>query len=202
MIRKIAKLACLSALLSGMAQAESYDFQVLCNGSPVGSHQVETTKIDGGTDVKVDIALDVTVAGILVYRYRHHSHEKWQGDQLLSLESETDDDGTPLHVTAKATGDGHIAVESSDGNKIVPATIVPTSYWNPLLVERSELLDSQSGKIMKVSTKKLPEDHYQMTGDLRLLLDYSGGKWSGLHFSYFGADFDYQPRPQLSAHLP
>jgi hypothetical protein len=175
-------------------QAETYDFQIICNGNPVGTHKVVVEEHDGFTDVSIAIDLSVSLAGLELYRYHHVSHEEWDHGRLFSLESKTNDDGTELHLSVRRREDGQLDVDGSDGVKIVSSDIIPTSYWNPEMIRRHEVLDSQSGKILKVTVTPLFEGRYKMTGDLRLQLDYPQGRWNGVHFSYIGADIDYVPR--------
>jgi len=195
-------LACLSLAPALAAHAETYDFQIICNGNPVGTHKVVVEEHDGLTDVAINIDLTVSLAGLELYRYHQLSHEKWDHGRLYSLESKTDDDGTDLHLSVHRREDGQLDVDGSDGVKIVPADIIPTSYWNPELITRHELLDSQSGKILKVTITPLFDGRYKMTGDLRLELDYPQGRWNGVHFSYIGADVDYVPRPPTKMAAP
>jgi hypothetical protein len=191
--------------LPAAAATDSYDFTIVCNGMPVGRHSVQiVSDEDGGAEVTVDIALDVTLAGLTLYRYRHSSHETWQHGRLVALRSDTDDDGEALHVTVRSAADGQLLIEGQKGDRPLPPDVIPTSYWNPELVNRHTLLDSQSGRLLNVAVTPLLDGRYQVSGDLRLQIDYRQGRWSGLHFSYFGADIDYQPRPatQLSITLP
>jgi hypothetical protein len=196
----IAGLLCCGAAMP--AHAELYDFQVRCNGNPVGHHTVVVTRHDDQTDVHVDIALAVHVAGLELYRYRHVSQELWRDGKLVSLESSTDDDGEPLTLSVHRDGDGHLVAQNAEGKHVLPDDVVPTSYWNPALLTRSEVLDSQSGKLMKVAITQQPDGSYKMSGDLRIQLNYQQGRWSGLHFSYIGADVDYEKREQLSETKP
>lgn len=201
MKRAFALLLSLLAL-PALAEQQVYDFQIICNGNPVGYHKVVVDEREGETEVSVDIALTVTLAGLTLYRYSHVSHEKWDHGRLAALESTTDDDGEPLHLVVTRQEDGQLLVDGKEGKKLVPADIIPTSYWNPELLSRHEILDSQSGRLLKVAITPLFEGRYKMAGDLQLQLDYHHGRWAGVHFSYIGADVDYQPRAPLSVAAP
>jgi hypothetical protein len=203
-MRAVGQALLLFGLSCGLCSARTYDFDILCNGTPVGRHTVVVEDANGETDVTVDIALDVTLAGLELYRYRHSSHEVWRRGRLTSLHSETNDDGDELQLSVQAAEDGSLRVVARDGSRLVPADIVPSSYWNPELVNRGEILDSESGRTLKIAVTPLLRGRYQLQGDLRLQIEYQQGLWTGLHFSYFGAEIEYQPRPvgQLSATLP
>ena len=43
--------------------------------------------------VTVDCQVEVKTLGVAAYRYSHRGQEEWNGDQLESLQSQTDDNG-------------------------------------------------------------------------------------------------------------
>ena len=191
--------ACPLALscLPGAARAEDYAFKVFCNGSPVGYHRVHVQHDGQETDVDIDADIDVTLAGLEVYRYRHRSHEVWRDGKLEALNSETDDDGDAKSVSVHPAGDGMLLVESKLGTREVPADTLPTSLWNRDVLGKRELLDTESGKTVRVEVAQLADGRYKMSGDLSLLVDYRSGHWDGLHFRYFGSTVDFKPDQQM-----
>jgi len=196
--------ACPLALtsFSGPTRAEDYAFKVFCNGSPVGYHHVHIQHDGGETDVDIDADIDVTLAGLDIYRYRHRSHEVWRDGKLTALRSETDDDGDAQSVSVHPGADGMLVVESNQGRREVPPDTLPTSLWNPEVLGRRELLDTESGRTLKVETAPLADGRYQMSGDLSLLVDYRSGHWDGLHFRYFGSNVDFRPDQSMILGAP
>lgn len=190
--------ACPLALCSAPdpARAEDYAFKVFCNGSPVGYHHVHVQHDGHETDVDTDADIDVTLAGLEIYRYRHRSHEVWRDGKLAALRSETNDDGDAMSVSVHPGEDGMLVVESSQGSREVPSDTLPTSLWNPDVLGRRELLDTESGRTLKVETAQLADGRYKMSGDLSLMVDYRSGHWDGLHFRYFGSNVDFRPDQQ------
>lgn len=182
-------LACLAV----PARAEDYAFKIFCDGSQVGYHEVHVRRAAAETDVDIDAHVDVTLAGIEIYRYRHSSHEVWRDGKLEAMRSETDDDGEAESVSVHPGEDGMLVVESNQGSHEVPPDTLPTSLWNPDVLGRRELLDSESGRTLKVQVAQLSDGRYQMSGDLSVLVDYRSGHWDGLHFRYFGSDVDFRP---------
>jgi len=191
-------LAILGCLAARPARAEIYDFQIRCNGDPVGHHTVQIREHDGQMDVNEDVSLDVTLAGMDLYHYRHHGQQHWVDGRLVSLESTTNDDGDKMHVRVHRDDDGELVIENGDGVQKVPGDTLPASYWNPAVLAKREVIDSQSGKLVKVSIKPLSEGRYNVSGDLNFEVDYRQGRWAGLRFKYVGADVDYQRRTQLT----
>ena len=198
MLLRHALILCGAACLAhaSSAEAEDYDFRVFCNGNPVGHHHVHVARGEDETDVDTDADIDVSMAGMELYRYHHRSHEVWHDGKLTGLVSETDDDGEARKVSVRPAGDGMLMVDSGGGQRReIPSDTLPTSLWNPEVLGQRELLDTETGKTVKVQVAQLADGRYQMSGDLHLLVDYRAGRWSGLHFHYFGADVDFRPDP-------
>ena len=131
-------------------------FEVLRNGSPIGTHTLRFRRDGEVTEVDIAIDLAVRVLGITVYRYTHRNTERWQGESLLSLTSATDRNGTPLQVRARRNG-AAIEVDSSEaGRYAAPPDLVTTSYWHPGFV-RSRKLDTQGGRMLQVTITAVPE---------------------------------------------
>ena len=187
-------LVCLAA---APARAEDYAFKVFCNGNPVGYQHVQVHRAEEETTVDTDVAVDVHMAGFEIYRYRYRSRETWHDGKLAGLTSETDDDGEALSLQVHPAEDGMLLVQSKEGSREIPADTLPTSYWNPAVLERGELLDSETGKILKVAVADAGEGRYEISGDLTFEVDYRYGRWSGAHFRYFGADVDFRPEPRI-----
>ena len=197
-------------LILGLAFSEGYGkerssiaFKINQDGSEVGRHTLEFYKI--GSDLHVDIAIDINIKVLFipVYSYRHRNTEIWRDGKLLSITTETNDDGEKHWVKGKAEK-GLFRISSSSGDFVAPPTIIPTSYWSPKTTAQSILLDTQHGKLLNVTIKQLdntmlltpsaniPARHFVITGDLELSLWYSqSGDWVKTAFQVGGAEFSY-----------
>jgi len=170
-------------------------FDVLRNGSPIGTHTLAFRREGDVTQVDVAIDLAVRVLGITVYRYTHRNTERWQGERLVSMTSTTDRNGRPYSVRARRNGTA-IEVESSEAGKYAaPADLVTTSYWHPGFI-RSRKLDTQGGKMLEVQIADRGEEtiksrgadtmarRWTIEGDLKLDIWYDrDGAWSKLRFA-------------------
>lgn len=184
-------------------ELNSIAFQINQDGSKVGRHTVTFNKI--GRDLRVDIEIDINIQVLFipVYTYKHRNTEIWRDGKLLSINTETDDDGEKHWVRGKAEN-GLFRVSSSGGDFEAPLTIIPTSYWSQKTTTQSVLLDTQHGKLLDVNIKKLndtvlvtpsvdiPAKHFVITGDLNLSLWYSRtGDWVKTAFQVDGVEFSY-----------
>jgi hypothetical protein len=144
---------------------------------------------------KIDIA--VKFFGITAYRYTLESRERWRGGRLIALDSTCDDDGTSDFVRAVAV-DGGLKVDGSRHQGILPADIVPSSYWSSSFLTRPTWISIQSGAPMAVTCAKAgettmqtaqgprPVSRWNVSGELELTLFYSGDEWAGNAFDAKG----------------
>jgi hypothetical protein len=141
--------AVLLVLVAHAASAETWDFQALLDGKPIGKHRFVVTGTPAAREVESTASFDVKVLGIPFYKYRHTAHERWQGDCLRELHSTTDDDGKPVKVD-----------ETRDANDCV----MGFAYWHPKLHEQTQLLNPQTGKIETAQFEKMPDAPLKVHG--------------------------------------
>jgi len=150
-------------LAAAVPPSREIGFAILNDNEPIGHHSV--TFAHRGDDLVVEIAIEIEVrfAFLALFRYQHENREVWRDGQLVSLDTWTDDNGTRYAVTARATSQG-LRVEGADGVFLAPKDIIPTSYWNPVTVEQTRLLDTQHGRLLDVTIRPSGED-LVATGD-------------------------------------
>lgn len=210
-MRVLAVLA-LFVFLAAPVRADTrvLEFEVRRGGAAIGTHKVAIRAAGPRTEVEIEIDLAVRFAFLTVYRYTHRSREAWDADRLVALDASTDDNGERTQVTARAR-DGGIAVAGSGGTYVAPANVAPTSYWRREKLDRTHLLDTQSGKLVAVANAALgtrevpvdgapaPVDFYRVSGDLEAELGYAAdGSWASLAFEAKGARIDYRRVSALS----
>lgn len=156
-------LVCVAFLFAASAGAASsqgipangtLEFAVVRQGSEIGYHRINFRR--DGNRLTVDISVDtrVRVLGITVYRFVHTSQEVWQGDRLMALKSETDDDGTP-HVLSLAMDGAALHGVHNGMPVVVHGDQIPISLWNPTELRRDQLLNSIHGGVMPTIVTKL-----------------------------------------------
>lgn len=178
-------------------------FDVRRGGEPIGTHTVQFQRSGDDLIVDVEILLEVRVAFVTVYRYRHTNREIWRQGRLISVDARTDDDGEALFVRASA-GNGGLRVESGEGVVTAPADTLSTSYWNRETVRQSRLIDTQYGRVASVTSTPIGArsvdtpsgvvraECWRVTGDLELDVCYADdGAWVGLDFQARGSQITY-----------
>jgi hypothetical protein len=168
-------------------------FAAYRNGSLLGTHKIDFSRTGERLVVDIEIAFDVKLAFIPLYSYRHKNREVWEGSKLLSLNTETDDNGVAFNVRAERA-DGRLLVDGSGGKLDLPGDTPTTSYWNEDFVTAGEWLDTQSGNLVRSTvTKKWPETMmvegqpveavpYDLEGDITCSIWYADGRWVKLAF--------------------
>ena len=134
-----AALAAAFAAFTGGASAAEWDFTVLLDGKPIGSHRFV---VEGSDERKVesDALYEVKLLGLTVYRYRHHASERWRGECLAALKAHTDDNGAVTDVT-----------KAFDAQ----ACTWSFAYWNPAIAKQQRLLDPGTGVLRDVRVAAL-----------------------------------------------
>lgn len=194
-----------TALRAALPPASRIAFDVLREDSTIGRHVIGFREEGRDLLVDIDIDLEVRFAFLTLFRYQHRNRERWRDGRLISLDSQTDDDGSPYWVKAQAVENG-LQVESSEARFIAPAETLPTSYWNPATVRQRRLLDSQRGRLLDVEIKPsgrsrvvLPQgiieaQRYRVDGDLKLDIWYGPDQaWVKLAFEAKGTEIEYSP---------
>lgn len=193
-----------------MGGLDDIDFVVNRGNSEMGTHTIRFSH--DGADLVTDVAIDllVRIAFIPVFRYTHRNREVWRDGRLIRLDSTTDDDGTEYEVRARADGDV-LRVTGSGGDYEAPADTLPTSYWNPGMLDATQLLNTQKGDLEKVAVSRVGRetvtangvsvdaDRYLMKGSIDVDMWYTPGdrRWVGLAFDARGSRVTYQPSARL-----
>ncbi len=190
---------------AGLDSRDSLSFEVLRDGSQIGHHKIAFERVGDELHVDVEVDLKVSLAFITLFSYEHRAKEVWRDGRLISLETQTNDDGEEFRVTARSTPEG-LMVEGADGRFLAPAEILPTTYWHPDTVDQEFLLDTQHGRLLSVSatpkgtdvieaaSEQLPAKRFAMEGDVEADLWYDpSGDWMKIAFSVRGSEIDYIP---------
>ncbi len=158
------------------------DFTVTRNGEPIGS---QVYRIDRqGRRITVDIRtnIDFRLLSLPIYRFRHESREIWEGDRLVRLISNTNDNGDPVVLDVRA--DGRVLRVGGDAVHLeVDGKAVPASLWNPVVVKRERLLDTVKGTVLTTKVEYLGEEAVPVgerqvqARKYRLSGDYSRDLW-------------------------
>lgn len=148
-------------------------FAVSYDDRQIGTHRFEIRRDGAQKAVRSEADFLVRVVFVTLYRYQHLALERWQDGCLRQLESETndngrryqvriDDDPAALRIERRAP---EAAVES------VPIDCAASfAYWDLAELERTALINSQTGAVTPVRLDHLgadvvdgiPAHHYRL----------------------------------------
>ena len=174
-------------------------FLIERKGKVIGYHAVEITPTGAGARVDTRIEMRVGLGPITLFRYDHQATEIWRGEDLISLVSETDNNGDQTYVDAKRYGD-RLMIRGSGYEGPAPAGAMPSSYWDKDLVRADAMINTQTGEILEIETSLVGEtvapndrraEQYRLVGTLALNLWYDGERWVGSNFTVDGEELTY-----------
>jgi hypothetical protein len=193
-----------AAAETGEPYAGKLAFTILRGDKPIGTHEITFTEVGDETHVDIDIELAVKIGFLTVFRYKHQNREVWKGGQLVSVATDTDDDGKAFEVRAEQ-GQTGLHVRTLADERILPGTAIPTSYWNPEILRNKQWLDTQRGILLDIDVEKIgietvgladgrevEAERYAVSGDLNITVWYTPqGEWVKLSFPARGSDIEY-----------
>jgi hypothetical protein len=102
--------------------------------------------------------------------------ERSQGNQFVSLDTQTDNDGTPLTVSARRDGDAVIVEATGLARRRFPAGARPLTHWNRACMT-APLFNPQDGKPMRLVVTPRGREMVPLSG---------GGEVRATHYALTG----------------
>jgi hypothetical protein len=152
-------LAGLRPALAASGQAPSLPgsaclaFQVSRNGSPIGTHRLDFTRSGTAVTARILAAFKVGFGPITFYRYHHQGSEQWRDGQFQSLETVTNDNGTPYQVRARRVPGGILIQATGMADQMAPANALPLTHW-AIAAMGAPLFNPQTGKMLREAAQK------------------------------------------------
>ena len=165
----------------------------------VGRHVVTFACQGDDLVVETEIAGEVRVLMVPIFRRDGRYREVWRGERLIAFDSRIVDNGEVYEVRARANGE-HTLIEGRRGRIEAPLTIVSNHPWNHEVIDRTLLFDTQRGRLQEVRVtsagtetiiavgRKVEARKYRITGDLERELWYDqAGNWLQSRLEHDGA---------------
>jgi len=148
---------------------QRWDFNVLLDQQKIGEHTfVVRHEQDAGKGplktVEIDADFKVKILFINAYSYRHTNRESWQGNCLVGLSSQTNDNGEDLAVQA-TTQDQQFVVQTKRSTDTFSACPMSFAYWNPALLTADSLINAQTGELEPVEITALGSEQITVAGE-------------------------------------
>lgn len=170
-------------------------FDVMRKGSRIGTHALTFEGDPENLSVQVAVELSVGIGPITLFRYRHSALERWREGKVVSVEAQTDNDGTPLRVSAIRGQDGFTVEATKVARYVAPPESLPATHWNRRMLD-VPMINTQNGKLMRPTVSPrgveaiptatggaIRAERFELTGDATLDTWYDeSARWAGVRF--------------------
>lgn len=129
--------------------SQEWNFRVLLNDKPIGFHRFRLAKEGDRLRLESNARFDVRFLVFNAYRYRHSNREVWNGSCLESMETDTSVNGDDTRVVGEFQG-GEFVVDVAGARKSIDGCVMTFAYWDPSILDRSRLLNAQTGDYLNV----------------------------------------------------
>jgi hypothetical protein len=182
----------LAALPAAPALAGEWNFRVLLDGREVGQHVFSVQEDAGQQLVTSEARFDVRILLFPAWSYDHRALERWDSGCLRALDSWTVTNGERTSVVARTAGE-RLTVTRPEGRDEHQGCLMSFAYWDPRILSATQLLNSQTGKLVPVEIeprgtelvevlgRRRPAERHRIAGEgLQIDLWYSDGRWVAL----------------------
>jgi hypothetical protein len=142
---------------------QTWDFRVFLDQKEIGTHRFDLIDRGGQRELISQARMAVKLLFVTAYTYDHHDVEHWIGDCVSQLSSTTDDNGEKHRVDVQRR-DGATVVQTLEGTQRLGECVLTFAYWNPAMLQQTELLNSQDGERVKVKITDAGVDTIDVRG--------------------------------------
>ena len=147
-------------------EGAKFKYDIFYKGDKVGVHQLKA--VPDGELIRLDHTreIDVKVMMITAFTEKHRSTEWWTKTPHLSkLNAKTQMNGKEVDMTGQISPQGLI-FKVGDQEEMAPLDAVTLdSYWVSDAPRHPVVIDVSQGKLLKTTSKKLPDGSIELTGD-------------------------------------
>ena len=137
-----------AAAITGVPPSHRIEFEVLRNGSKIGTHTLSFAVEPDHMVVTIAIRIAVSVGPIVVYRYEMDGEEVWQDGRFTTLDTTTNDNGTHHKVAIRRMADGLEVKSSGFPDSIAAPRAAPLTHWSAAALS-GPLLSPQDGQAIQ-----------------------------------------------------
>lgn len=124
---------------------QTWRFKVFLDDREIGYHQVNLRDLGNQQKVAVNAYFKVKFLFFTAFQYRHQNYETWKDGCIHHLESDTDQNGEKFFIRATSQ-EPFLTLETRQGESQLEGCVRSFAYWDPELLDRSQLLNTQNGE--------------------------------------------------------
>lgn len=129
----------------------------------IGTHSVAFSRSGEDLIANVVIHIKVKLLFVTVHRVESERREVWRGGRLVGYRARTDENGDLFNVSARMEG-VKLAIMGPEGTAQASGVVFPTHPWNPDIVRQTQLMDTKTGALLKVSVAAAGEEDVPVAG--------------------------------------
>ncbi len=150
------------------AATREWAFRVYLDDSEIGSHTFFVTDEGDGREIRTEAEFNVKFLFFNAYKYRHNNTERWENGCLETIESETNANGDFYELNGSVTDEAFVMSKALDDDRdqvTLPNCVTTFAYWDPRFLEKSRLLNTQTGEYVNVEAELVGEELLSVRGD-------------------------------------
>jgi hypothetical protein len=171
-------------VLAGDPPKGVFIYTISRNGDPIGQQRLEFVGDGQRLRVLSHTTLDVSFLGMNLYGFEQQVEEVHEGDRIVALTSEADDDGTDKKVDLKLAGDRLKGNYNGDNARDVDPRMKTSLFWDRPALGDSRILDLLRAKVRDVTVSdlgaetlrlpagKIEAHHLRVSGEMKRELWY------------------------------
>jgi hypothetical protein len=164
----------LAPVLAG--QSGEYTFTVLRDGDPVGTHRFAFEGDDDRVDIAAATDIEVRFAFVPVFQFQNQRRETWQDGEVVSITSQTNDNGKLLDISVEPNGHGYLRTVNGRVDHFDPSVKV-LGFWDKDVVNHRSFFSVVEDKTAEVTFERVGWETVQLT---------SGGEVEAEHYRMLG----------------
>ena len=129
----------------------------------IGTHKLTFSRSGKDVIVDVEVRIKVKLLFITAHSVAAERRETWRDGRLVTYSSWTKENKTLIEVSAR-TESGKLVVEGPEGRAEAGGPVFPTNPWHPEVVKAGLLMDTKTGKLLKVSVAPAGEGEVAVAG--------------------------------------
>ena len=138
-------------------------FHIIRKGDTIGEHSVTFKRGDDALTVSVAADIVIGLGPIAFFRYKHRATVEWQGGLVVSIDAETNDDGTKRRMTGRRDKTGLVVEGSKAPRYVAPPRTMPGTHWNRAMLD-APFINTEDGRLMHPTVTLAGMETVDVTG--------------------------------------
>ena len=135
-------------------------FEAFLDEKPIGYHRFSLSANGEQKILNSQAQFEVKFLFIRAYVYEHNASERWSGNCLQTISSQTNDNGERYAVNGVAR-EQEFELTTQQGREQLPPCVMSFAYWNPSFLQRDRLLNPQTGEFVAVEVSALGQEQFR-----------------------------------------